>query len=148
MQKGCQTRQPFSFTLHLYLYPNTTMRILNFILALMFLAFAFVQINDPDPVLWILIYGVMATLAMMAIFQYYPRKFLAAVLALYIAYGIFTLIYHPGVLEWLKSENKSDIFDDVKKMENLYIEESREFLGLMICIGVLILYVVLAFKRR
>jgi len=114
----------------------------------MFLAFAFVQINDPDPVLWIVLYGVMATLAMMAIFQYYPRKFLAAVLALYVAYAIFTLIYHPGVLEWLKSENKSDIFDDVKKMENLYIEESREFLGLMICIGVLIFYVVRAFKKR
>ena len=123
------------------------MRILNFILALMFLAFAFVQINDPDPVVWILIYGVMATLAMMATFQYYPRKFLVAILVLYLAYGVYTLIYHPGVLEWLKSENKSDIFDDVKKMENLYIEESREFLGLMICICVLIFYVVRAFKK-
>ena len=36
------------------------MRILNFILALMFLAFAFVQIKDPDPMVWILIYGAMA----------------------------------------------------------------------------------------
>ena len=33
------------------------MRIVNFILAIMFLLFAFVQINDPDPVIWILIYG-------------------------------------------------------------------------------------------
>ena len=123
------------------------MRILNFILALMFLAFAFVQVNDPDPVVWILIYGAMATLAIMAIFQYYPRKFLVAILVLYLAYGVYTLIYHPGVLEWLKSENKADIFDDVKKMENLYIEESREFLGLMICISVLIFYVARAFKK-
>ena len=124
------------------------MRILNFILALMFLAFAFVQINDPDPAVWIMIYGAMATLAIMAAFQFYPRKFLLAILGLYLAYGVYTLIYHPGVLEWLKSENKSDIFDDVKKMENLYIEESREFLGLVICLAVLIFYVVLAFRRR
>ena len=124
------------------------MRILNSILALMFLAFAFVQINDPDPVVWILIYGAMATLAIMAIFEYYPRKFLVGILVLYLAYGLYTLIYHPGVLEWLKSDTKADIFDDVKKMENLYIEESREFLGLVICISVLILYVAFAFRRR
>ena len=123
------------------------MRILNFILALMFLAFAFVQINDPDPILWILIYGAMATLAIMAIFQYHPRKFLIAILVLYLAYGVYSLIYHPGVLEWLRSENKADIFDDVKKMENLYIEESREFLGLMICIAVLTFYVARSFKK-
>ncbi|HYI78522.1 MAG TPA: transmembrane 220 family protein, partial [Chryseolinea sp.] len=36
------------------------MRIVNFILAVLFLLFAFVQINDPDPVIWILIYGAMA----------------------------------------------------------------------------------------
>jgi hypothetical protein len=89
----------------------------------------------------------MATLAIMAIFQYYPRKFLLGILVLYLAYGVYTLIYHPGVLEWLQSEHKSDIFDDVKKMENLYIEESREFLGLMICIVVLIFYVSRAFRR-
>jgi hypothetical protein len=57
------------------------------------------------------------------------------------------LIYHPGVLEWLQSENKSDIFDDVKKMENLYIEESREFLGLMICIAALVFFVVRSSKK-
>lgn len=124
------------------------MRILNFILALMFLAFAFVQVNDPDPVLWILVYGAMATMAIMAIFQYYPRKFLVAILVLYLAYGVYMLIYHPGVLQWLQSENKADIFDDVKKMENLYIEESREFLGLLICLIVLIFYVAMAFRRR
>jgi Transmembrane family 220, helix len=123
------------------------MRILNFILALMFLAFAFVQINDPDPVLWILIYGAMATFSIMAIFKYYPLKFMIAVLVLYLVYGAYTLIYHPGILEWLQSENKSDIFDDVKKMENLYIEESREFLGLIICIGVLIFYFVRSSKK-
>ena len=124
------------------------MKILNSILALMFLTFAFVQVNDPDPALWILIYGAMATLAIMAIFQYHPSKFLLAILVLFLAYATYTLIYHPGVLEWLRSENKSDIFDDVKKMENLYIEESREFLGLMICIAVLIFYVARAFQTR
>ena len=123
------------------------MRILNFILALMFLAFAFVQVNDPDPIVWILIYGAMATLCIMAAFNYYPRKFLIALLAAYVAYGIYMLIYHPGVLEWLQRENKADIFDDVAKMENLYIEESREFLGVLICIAVSIYLVIRSSKK-
>ena len=123
------------------------MRILNFILALMFLAFAFVQINDPDPMVWILIYGAMAVLFIMAIFQYYPRKVMIGILALYLAYGVFTLIYHPGFLEWIKSDNKSDIFDEVAKMQNLYIEESREFLGLFICIAALIFLIIRSSRK-
>lgn len=50
-------------------------RIGNFLLAVMFLVFAFVQVNDPDPIIWILIYGVMAVMAIMAIFEFYPERF-------------------------------------------------------------------------
>ena len=115
------------------------MRIFNFILAVMFLAFAFVQINDPDPVIWILIYGIMAVLAVMAAFNYYPRKFIIGLLILYAAYST---MYFGGVMEWLRQSDKSALFDEVAKMEHLYIEESREFLGLMICIAVLVFYFV------
>jgi hypothetical protein len=121
------------------------MKIVNFILAIMFLAFAFVQINDPDPAIWILIYGAMAVLAIMAMFEYYPKKFLIGLVVLYLAYSIY---YFPGVREWLGHDNKSQLFDDVAKMEHLYIEESREFLGLMICVIVLIFYIVRSLKKR
>jgi len=113
------------------------MRIVNFLFAAMFMVFAFVQINDPDPVIWILIYGVMAVLSIMAIFEFYPRKFLIGLLVLFIAYS---LVYIRGVLEWLRQDNKGDLFDDVAKMQHPYIEESREFLGLMICVAVLVFY--------
>ncbi len=116
------------------------MRIVNFVLAAMFLVFAFVQVNDPDPVLWILIYGTMAIFSIMAIFEFYPKKFLIGVLILFVFYGLFNLMYHPGFAEWLRSDNKSALFDNVAKMENLYIEESREFLGLLLCIIVLVFY--------
>ena len=36
------------------------MKIVNILLAIMFLAFTYLQFNDPDPVIWILIYGAMA----------------------------------------------------------------------------------------
>jgi len=121
------------------------MRIVNFILAIMFLLFAFVQINDPDPIIWILIYGAMAVLCIMAIFEFYPTKFTIGLLVLYVLYSI---VYIPGVLEWLRQENKTMLFDDVAKMQYPYIEEAREFLGLLICIIVLIVFVIRARRRK
>ena len=121
------------------------MRIVNFILAIMFLLFAFVQINDPDPIIWILIYGAMAVLCIMAIFEFYPTKFTIGLLVLYVLYSI---VYIPGVLEWLRQENKAMLFDDVAKMQYPYIEEAREFLGLLICIIVLIVFVIRARRRK
>ena len=128
------------YTISIYL-----MRVVNFVLAVIFLVFAFLQINDPDPLIWILIYGAMAVVCVMAIFSYYPLRFMILLLVVYMGYSFF---YIDGVSEWLKQENKAALFDNVAKMEHLYIEESREFLGLMICIGVLIMYIVMARKRR
>ena len=113
------------------------MSVFNFILALMFMVFAFVQINDPDPITWILIYGAMAVMCVLAAFGVYPRKFYV-VLALF--YLVFSIYCWPGVVEWLQRDNKMDLFDDVAKLEHLYIEEAREFLGLMICITVLVFF--------
>ena len=121
------------------------MRIVNFLLAAMFLVFAFLQINDPDPLIWILIYGAMAVVSVMAIFSFYPQKFLVVLLVAYLAYSV---VYFDGVMEWLRKDNKSELFDDLAKMEHWYIEEAREFLGLMICVGILIMYIVMARKRR
>ena len=121
------------------------MRVVNFLLAVVFLVFAFVQINDPDPLTWILIYGAMAVVCVMAIFAYYPMRFMIALLVAYMGYSFF---YFDGVSEWLKQENKAALFDDIAKMEHWYIEEAREFLGLMICIAVLVMYIVRARKQR
>jgi hypothetical protein len=114
------------------------MKILNFTLALMFLAFAFVQINDPDPVIWILIYGILAVTCVLAAFQFYSRNFLIVLAVLYAAYSMLNI---KSFLQWLGSNNKADLFDDIAKMQNLYIEETREFLGLWICIAVLGFYI-------
>jgi len=121
------------------------MRIVNFLLAVMFLFFAFLQVNDPDPVIWILIYGAMAVFCVMAMFEFYPQYILLATTTIYILYS---LMYVPGVMTWLRRDHKAELFDDLAKMEHLYIEESREFLGLMICVGVLILYIVRSRKIR
>jgi hypothetical protein len=112
------------------------MKIVNLVLAVMFLGFAFLQINDPDPLLWILIYGAMAVVCVMAAFNRYYKIWMIALVVFYLGYSVILI---PGVKEWLAQEDRSALFDDVAKMEHLYIEEAREFLGLMICVAVLIL---------
>lgn len=121
------------------------MRILNSILALLFLVFAFVQVNDPDPILWILIYGAMAAVSVMAIFEYYIPKVMWAMAAGYLFYCV---LLFPGLIDWLNSSDRSLLFDDIAKMQFPYIEESREFLGLAICLAVLALYLTRAYKRK
>jgi hypothetical protein len=120
------------------------MKVLNLVLAVMFLLFSFVQINDPDPVLWILIYGLMAVACVLAAFDRFYTKALIVMLLLYAAYS---LVFVSGVLEWIRSDDKSMLFDDIAKMQYPYIEESREFLGLFICIAVLIMHLVTARVR-
>lgn len=121
------------------------MRVINFLLALMFLVFAFLQVNDPDPALWILIYGAMSVVCMMAIFESYNRKLLVALIMLYSVYCYFLW---PGISEWLRQVDKSVLFDDVMKMEHLYIEESREFLGLVISIVVVLIYTIRSYQSK
>lgn len=121
------------------------MKYLSIFFALMFLAFAALQVNDPDPVLWILIYGVMAVVSVMGIFDFYNRRLLIGLVVLFI---IYMIILYPGVAEWYHQDDRSVLFDDVMKMEYPYIEESREFLGLLICQAVLAIYLFRAFRRK
>jgi hypothetical protein len=115
------------------------MKITSLVLALMFLLFAVLQINDPDPFLWIVIYGSMAAVCVMAAFKYYVKPLLWVQLA---GFVVYTVILWPGVSQWLQQDNKGVLFDEGMKMQHLYIEESREFLGLVICMVVLLIQII------
>jgi hypothetical protein len=113
------------------------MKVVSSIFALMFLAFALVQINDPDPLLWIAIYGAMVVASVMAFFNRYSK---ALMIGLAIGYCIYAALLFPSAITWMKSADRSLLFDDITKMQYPYIEETREFLGLVICILVLTFY--------
>lgn len=121
------------------------MKILNLILAVLFLIFAFLQINDPDPVLWILIYGLMAVACVLAAFGYYYPKVLLVMIVLYLGYSF---VHLSGVMEWFRSPDKAMLFDNLAKMQYPYIEDSREWLGLLICIAVLVMHLLTYRAKR
>lgn len=116
-------------------------KIIHFTLAVMFLIFAFVQVNDPDPLLWIITYGTLAALSVMAAFDYFIPRIMLVLLVVLSAYAV-TLF--PAVREWLQQDDLSMLFDDNARSSYTFVEESREFLGLIICIVVLLIYLLRA----
>lgn len=119
------------------------MKYLSIFFALMFMAFAFLQVNDPDPVLWILIYGAMAVVSVLAAFDVFIRKAFIILALFFVVYGI---ILWPGVAEWLQQDDLSVLFSEGMKMQYPYVEESREFLGLLICALVTAVYSFRAYR--
>lgn len=109
---------------------GTGSTIVNIFLALIFILFAFVQLNDPDPFIWFFIYLLTAILCTASIFRKTP-------LALLYGFGMVLLFYAAMHLEfaveWLMSENKSELFGEMQK-DKYYLEGTREFLGLLIAI--------------
>jgi hypothetical protein len=111
------------------------LKALDGFLALMFLLFAAVQYNDPDPGLWMLVYGAMVVVCVASIFHKYYVNLMIPMAG---GYLILSALVVEGMLTWLSSPNRNLLFDDVAKMQYPYIEEAREFLGLLICLAVLL----------
>ncbi len=108
--------------------------ILNAALTLIFLLFALVQLNDPDPAIWFSIYLLTAVLCAVSIFREIP-------LALLYGFGLVMLFYASihleFAIEWLMSEDKSELFGEMQE-DKYYLEGTREFLGLLIALTTLV----------
>ena len=120
------------------------MKILKIFFGILFILFAVVQFNDPDPLLWIIVYGSMVVVSVMSVFHRYPLRVMIIMAA---GFLIMSVLYFPGFATWFNSSDRYLLFDDLAKMQFPYIEEAREFLGLLICLAVLIFYFYLS-KRR
>jgi hypothetical protein len=112
------------------------MKVFNLIFGLLFVFSAALQFNDPDPYLWIPIYMYGALLCWLAFRKkYYPKAYLIGIF-IYLAYAIYLFFAKDGVLDWINEHNAEDIASTMKA-EKPWIEETREFFGLVILIVVL-----------
>lgn len=118
------------------------MKILNIILAVLFLLFAIVQYNDPDPFVWIAIYGIVAVVCALAAFRKYYNWLILLGLAICFIEIISTI---PGLIEWMNLGMPN--IGAAMKAETPYIESSREFFGLALCIGILIFQYIQARRK-
>lgn len=107
-------------------------KILLWVLAILFLLFAFFQWNDPDSLRWIIYYLLIATMCFATIFRRNKSIYLYALLVFSI---IWMLTLLPNSIQWMQ-DGMPTIVDEMKASSS-YIELVREFLGLLISIIVL-----------
>jgi len=112
------------------------MKVFHLIFCLLFVFSAVLQYNDPDPYIWMPIYMYGAVLCWLAFRnKYYPKAYLIGIF-IYLGYAIYLFFAKDGVLDWINKHNAEDIAATMKA-EKPWIEETREFFGLVILIVVL-----------
>ncbi len=111
------------------------MRVISFILAVLFFASAAVQFNDPDPRFWVTLYGAVGLVALFAGFNRYNLWVILLGLAV-CTYEGFKLV--PAFWAWLNSGAPSIV--ESMKAESPHIEVVREFLGLGLCFIALVFF--------
>ena len=122
------------------------MKIFNILFFVLFLISAGLQYNDPDPYIWIPIYLYGAILCLLAFRnQYYPKAYLAGI-TIFAGYALYLFFTQDGVLDWIQKHNAENIAASMKA-STPWIEDTREFFGLVILIVVLLVNLIYA-KRK
>ena len=108
------------------------MKISNLVLTAIFILFAYFQLDDPDPFNWMALYFFMAAVCLFAAYGKRNKYVLWAGIAVCL---IWMGILLPEFINWINI-GMPNIAGQMKA-EEPYIEFTREFLGLGICLGVL-----------
>jgi hypothetical protein len=103
------------------------MKIAYWTLAVVFALFAAVQYNDPDPLRWILLYGLVAVHFVLAALG---KLNLMAVWLTLAAAAIWAATLLPDFINWIRMGEPSIV--ESMKAEEPWIELTREFLGLVV----------------
>jgi hypothetical protein len=111
-------------------------RLANLVFTGLFLLFAALQYNDPDPWRWIPIYALAALLC----YRYAtgePPQAGAILLMLFCAgYGVYLFMETDGVFSWATEHHAENLVQTMKATKP-WIENTREFGGLIIVVVVL-----------
>jgi hypothetical protein len=122
------------------------MKFFNLLFCLLFVAAAALQYNDPDPYIWMPIYLYAAVCCWLAFrHKYYPKTYLAG-MVVYLGYAVYLFFAPDGVLDWIQKHRAENIAGTMKATRP-WIEETREFFGLLILAAVLAVDFFYARKR-
>lgn len=104
------------------------MRYLHLLVALVFLLFAYWQLNDPDWPFWVAMYGSVSVIAAWWAFGRPPRLLVYAALIVSVLW-MGSLV--PDLIDWIN--DGAPTIAGQMKAESPHIELTREFFGLLIC---------------
>jgi hypothetical protein len=111
-------------------------RMANLVFTGLFLLFAALQYNDPDPWIWIPIYALAAWLCYRYASGGRPRQATLLLIFFCIAYGAYLFMETDGVFSWATEHHAENLVQTMKATKP-WIENTREFGGLIIVIIVL-----------
>lgn len=103
------------------------------IVGVLFLVFAVVQYNDPDPWIWVLAY---ATVGFICFWDIRHTIIKPILIGLILLFTIASAWYIPLIMGWI-SDGMPSIVGEMKAATP-HIEWMREFLGLLLCTSTLI----------
>jgi hypothetical protein len=112
------------------------MKTINLCLAGCFLLFAGLQYNDPDPWLWTPIYLYAAFACALAARGKAPRGMLITGITIFSIQAFLLLFIPDGVIDWANRHQAENLVQTMKATKP-WIENTREFGGLLIVIGAL-----------
>jgi hypothetical protein len=112
------------------------MKAFNLVWCILFVLFAALQYNDPDPYVWMPIYLYAAILCWLAFRGRYYRKAIFIGIWFYAVYALFLFFESDGVWDWIVKYRSASITATMQA-EKPWIEKTREFFGLLILITVL-----------
>ncbi len=96
---------------------NRARSIANGIMLVLFLSWAGFQYNDPDALLWILVYGIAAVGCLLFFLGHFSRTAALAYVLICVAGALYLLV------------------QIVIEQEFIFAEQGREMIGLLICSG-------------
>lgn len=114
------------------------MKLFNIIFIVLFIISAALQYNDLDPYLWMPIYLYGALLCFFALSGKYNSSLYILGLIAYSSYALYLFFAKDGVLSWITNHDTESIVQSMGASKP-WIEDTREFFGLLILIFVLII---------
>jgi hypothetical protein len=117
---------------------SIALSVLNVIFFVAFVVFAWFNLNDRDSWLWVPIYLVAAILCGLAAFNYFFPVISIIAISFYLVYAIVLFFVKDGVRDWITKYNAQHIAQTMQATKP-YIEKTREFFGLLIITGALLI---------
>lgn len=112
------------------------MKVFNIVFVVLFIIFAGLQYNDPDPYIWVPIYLYSALFCYLAARKkFYPIGYAIGIFV-YLVYATYKIFDRNGLIDWFEYHNAESLVGSMKAQKP-WIEEVREFFGLLICVAVL-----------
>lgn len=121
------------------------MKAFNILFGLVFFSFAILQYNDVDPYLWIPIYASAAAICILNSRGKYNFKLHLAMATFCVVYALFLFVNTDGVFSWINEHETENLVQSMKATKP-WIEQTREFGGLMIILLVSIVNITLQKK--